>query len=203
MENKINKKIFGIVTLVMVTLFLTSLVSAGITFKKVIEVYPEQVLTENLLLQNLGADNPDLIFEASIREGSEVVSMTSTELAVPNGEIGEFPLEIRAPAGSSIGDSFNVKMVFRSIPETSGSVEGAGSGLQFIKSVGISFDVKVIAEPIEPETPQTEELGMGWIFLGVIAVVALIAIIWMVIKSKSETSITPANKSGKSVKISK
>ena len=172
-----KKQIFGIGIM---TLFMIGLVMAGVTFKDVVEVYPGEIMTESLKLQNLGDGAPDLVFEGSIREGEEIVVMDKTKVKVPSGEIKDFSLKIKAPSGAKIGDTFDVKMVFRALPDDESS--GDVTGLQFIKSVGISFEVKVVEKPKEIE----EGISTTWIILGIIAILILIAIIWFVVKNKKE-----------------
>ncbi len=192
-----SKEILLAISLAVILLSL-SLVSAGVAFKKVVEVYPGETTNEKLILQNLGEGNPDLTFEISVREGSDLVSFGSTKVNVLNGEIKDVPLTVRAPSGAAVGELSNVKVVFRAVPMASEALTGQGSGLQFIKSVGISFDVKVVEKPAE--RPAAEELGAAWILLIVIIVVAIIAIIYFFIKNKRNK---PAVKGPKSAKPAK
>ena len=81
MENKkqmLTKKrnLLVITSLIFVILFV-SLVSAGVGFRKLVEVYPGETHIETLRLQNLDPEGVDMLFKGSITQGNEVVSFDS------------------------------------------------------------------------------------------------------------------------------
>ena len=162
----------------------------GVGFRKEIGIYPGQVYTENLKLQNLAPGTPTLVYQGTIIEGSEVISFEKGDkFTVENGKIVEAPLRVKAPVGASVGDRYTVKMVWTSYPanpEASSDSDGGGA-VQFVTGVGISFEVVVVEKPVQPEKAQTTTTtasGGSNTLVWVIGVILIILIVWWLIKRK-------------------
>jgi hypothetical protein len=180
-----RKGIILLGSILIIGMFLVSLVSAGVGFRKVINLNQGEVHIENLRLQNLDPDGVELVFEGSILEGEEIVSFDGgSKFTVLVGEIIDAPLSVKVPSDANIGDSYPVRMLFRSYP--SNPVEGSGT-LQFTKGVGISFDVNVVEKVEEPESsqPASPGIGMGWIIVIVIALIILAFIIYGFVRNNN------------------
>jgi LPXTG-motif cell wall-anchored protein len=190
---EIGKLKFGVIFLV-VTLFLAGLTTA-IGFKKVILAEPGQTIEEFIRLQNLAPDEPSLRFTGTITGGGEIVSfIDGNEFDVANGEIIDAPLLVTVPSGAVVGQEYTINMVFRSVPISAEDDVPGDNAIQFTRTVGISFDVRVVAEPIAPPTPPAPATGgeessnsIIWIIALAVVILLLIIIIVVIKKMKKDT----------------
>jgi len=188
---------------VFLTLFLVSFVSAisvsgTYTSRNPLEAYPGEIKDFVLNLQNMAGEGDDVKFEASIVEGSEVVSLTDGDLEylVPFGVTDGVDVGVRVaiPDDAVIGTEYDAHITFD--PMALGTEEEGM--IQIELGLARYFKIVVVEQP--PEADTSKELGIGWIILGIIAVIALVAVVWLIIKSRKETSIDTTQKPAQPVK---
>lgn len=183
----INKfKIFGLVGIFIFLFGFISLeVSAiGVGFSQIIELHPGQSIDRSISLQNLPVGGGDLKFIGVITEGMEYVSLDDDDVRVNDGEIGHVAIKISVPDSANVGDTYPVKIKFNTAEISQIDETDSGNAVQFNLGTGISFDVIVIEKPLQEEQPASGELSLIWIILGIILLIAIVAIIWFIIKNR-------------------
>ena len=88
---------------------------------------------------------------------------------------------VEIPEDAEIGDKYSILYEFKQV-----GVEGEGM-VVFSQGIIRNFDVLIIEKPAE-EAP--EGISTTWIILGIVLIVAIIAVIWFVAKSK-KASVEP------------
>lgn len=135
------------------------------------------------VLINLQNDNA-IQLKAIILKGADIAEFldASDVYSVPaNGGINA-RLKISIPANANIGEE---KMVTLNFQQISGAQAGT---VGFNTAIEKSFKVFVVEKPapVAEETPAAEGISAIWWVLCIIVIIALIAIIWFVIKSRKE-----------------
>lgn len=176
-----KKEAIKILGFFVVVILLASSVSAFAVSSKYweeypLDVYPGQTVEGVLVLQNMGGDS-DLTVEGLITEGEEYVSFLSDSntFIVPQGEKVEVKYVVSIPEEATIGDVNNVAFSFKTI--LSGE---SGEFLGFSGGVERVIPLNVVAEP---KPVKTGLVWWAWLLI-VIAIVALIAGILMIVKSR-------------------
>ena len=165
---------------------MVGVVSAGIGFPEVMEVYPGETMDKELRILNLNPDDPDMIYRGTILGGGDIVSFKGDgEFNAPSGQVTKVPLRVRVPSDAVIGQTYEIRMFFRSeaVGETGGAASGGGS-VQFNKGYGFSFDVKVIPKPVTPETETPA--GTNYTWLWILAIAVIIVIVWIILSRKKK-----------------
>lgn len=187
----VNKKIISIECLIIASILLaTGFVSAfgasmpygtGIPLK----LYPGQSIDFSIVLQSSPVEG-DLTIIPEISEGQDIIRITDSlkeYKVIADQNVGaSINVKASVPADAPIGKEYNVKFLFKDVtPQPAGMI-----GLSV--TTGASFDVIVVEKPapIVEETPAAEGISLIWWILGIIVVIAIIAIIWFVVKSRKE-----------------
>ena len=175
----------GIMTLMLCSLVSAIAVSAPYTPKSPLSMYPGESKTFTLTLQNMAGEE-DVKFDASVAQGSEIVSLVrgNKEYLVPIGS-NNVPVEVKVkvPKNAEVGTEYLAQVKFEPIPlgtEEEGMVQLA---------LGISgyFKVNVV------EKPEGVKEGLStttWIIILVILIVLVLVGIWMAKKKKPVTPTT-------------
>lgn len=190
---KIRKLNFFVAWFIFVILSSIILVSAfGVGFiGNKLNMYPGQVLEDTFSLQNTeeGADN--LVIEAQIEEGDEYISFIGeNEFEIPEGGNAAVPVRISVPGDANIGDVYTFTLLFKVISGLE-DVETEGTSIGFAMSQRKTIEIEVISEEEPPEelpAPSEEQIGIGWIILGILIVIIIVVLIYFVVKEKKGTS---------------
>jgi len=176
----------GIVFLLGVILFASNAIAIGVGYTEIVQAYPGQRLNEVLSLQNFPAGNGEVKFIGGVDEGEEYVSFPAgNAFIVSDGSIGRGEYEVTIPDNAKVGDTYEVRMHFRTVPISpdTGQVI-SGNSIQLLSGVAFSFDINVIEEPEGDglyygglEGIPVEEEGSGKVLLWVLVVIGVVLII--------------------------
>ncbi|MFQ5531688.1 MAG: hypothetical protein ACE5ES_03680, partial [Candidatus Nanoarchaeia archaeon] len=170
--------------LIFVMLFVVSVSAIGVGFSQDVEVTLGESIDRSLSLQNLPAGNGDLLFKGTIEEGGEVVSFTKgDEFEVADGKIVQAPIRIKALEGAVVGQTYNVKILFKTSPV---SAEGSGDTVQFNTGARISFGVEVVEKTEEPSAG----FSTGTILVWILGILIVILIIWIILRNRKNNQTT-------------
>ena len=178
-KNKIIGSFLIIGVLVIVLCSLVSAIGVGSSYSAEIplKMYPGEEISVFWSLQNHDIEE-EISLEGTLLRGSEIASLDKGPYKVPYKGVVLAEVKIKIPETASIGQEYDVLSVFKQV----GS-EGKG-GVLFSQSVQSIFKVVVVEKP---EQPALEEgISIGWIILAVVLVIAVIAIVWFIIKSRRE-----------------
>lgn len=184
MKHTKNQVLNGLLVVLAITLNLISVsaFSVGSSYSDSfpLEVYPGESKEVVLSLQS-DLTEGDLSVKAIIEKGSEIASIadSSEEYKVIGGSTGTIvKIKVEVPATVAVGETYDVSLLFRDITPREGGTVGLATG------VGRTFKVLVAEKPVEK--PAQEEIGIGWIILGVVVVIAVIAVIWFIVKKRRQ-----------------
>jgi len=141
------------------------------------------------LLQNYGEDAGDIVVEAEIEAGSEFISLTGgTSFNVAAGGNAEVPVRYSVPVDAGIGETYNVEVLFRVVSGSVGGESGSeGSTVGFAISPKVSIDLVVESEAgTSAATEEQPQSGSSTWIWWVVGIIALILIIWLVMRRKNE-----------------
>ncbi|MDP3027174.1 MAG: hypothetical protein Q8N63_05675 [Nanoarchaeota archaeon] len=146
------------------------------------------IYTDNYPFEIGPGETKDIEISLSSLEATKAkVNLTSgNEIATIMDESDEYDVEnsaninmqIKIPAGVAEGTEYTVRLSAKTITPPGGMISTVGE-------TGISFKVLVKTSTPE-ETPAAEGISLIWWILGIIVVIAIIAIIWFVVKSRKE-----------------
>lgn len=185
-----NRKIIGAMILF---LFLISFVSAvaisgSYTLKKSLKVYPGEVTSFDLALQNRAGDT-DIKFVGNVTKGFEFIELDSSSLEylVPYGEIVFVKVNVKVPNYFKLGETYEARIEFDPAP-----VETGSSDSMILLAIGLSrsFKIEVVdledasssSKIIKPNVEQptlVKEVNNRVIWL-IILVIILIIIIFLI-----------------------
>ncbi len=171
------------------SILLVSLVIAGVSNPygiNPLEMYPGEIKDVTLTLQNL-AGGGDVTYDMEVTEGSEIASIkdSSNRYLVPLGDNNvKVNLKVEIPETATIGSEYSIKVRFSPVSVE----EGEATGASVLVGFGAAIIVKVIGKPQPPEIPSEEKISPVWIILGIVAVIAVIVVLWFIVKSKKESS---------------
>ncbi len=165
-------------------IMLCSLVSAltvsslyGKSEANVLQMYPGESKDIILTVESSDEDG-DLNLKAEIIEGSVIVSLINgPEYSLLAGENIVSNLRVEIPEDATLGTEYTMKVHYSKISEE--AVEGGGS---VILSLSTTKTINVLV--IEKTTETPEGISTTWIILGIILIVAVIAVIYFISKSK-------------------
>jgi len=184
MINK-KKKVISVFSILVLALSLVSFVSAvavggQYSTDNPLKMYPGEVKQTSFGLQNL-AGTDDLKFQASVENGSELVSLIddSTEYFLPTGTRDHLVnVEVKVPNDAEIGTTYDVRIRFTPIPL--GAEEAGGTGAVLASGLSKYFTIEVVEKPEELE----KGMSTTWIILGILAVVIVLVVVFLILKKK-------------------
>lgn len=131
----------------------------------------------------LSPEENNLEFSADIVEGSEIISFVDKKATYDASQSSEgvVKFKVNVPAGTPIGTEYNIVLRFSDVQSASSGMIG------FALKADNAFKVVVVEKPaIIEETPQGEGIGLiGWV-IGIIIVIAIILIIYFILKKRNE-----------------
>lgn len=119
--------------------------------------------------------------KVNLTSGNEIATIIdkSDEYDVKNSV--NINIQIKIPAEVAEGTEYTVKLSAKSITPPGGMVSTVGE-------TGISFKVlvKTSVTPEETPAPAPEGISLMWWILGIVAVIAVIVVIWFIVKNKED-----------------
>ncbi|MFH1585928.1 MAG: hypothetical protein ABIB79_04115 [archaeon] len=185
--NKNNTKVLTVVTSILILSFCISAFS--VAFTSSISIEPGQTIEKAFALINTAEGAQDLTVKATVKEGSEYVSLPDGETYnIAPGKTGAVKVVFNVPADAQNGDVYPAKVSFETIE---GSSLGGGT-LSYKIGHTISFDINVMdkvpttATPTQPETttPSTQtpaETSMSWLYW-LIGLLIIVVVVWIIMK---------------------
>ncbi len=171
------------ITLLILTLFLISSVSAFAVSSKYYQGYPMTIMpgetkTTKIILQNLASEE-DVTVKAEIVTGAEIVSLIgdSDTFLIPKKDKTEVELQITAPTSAKIKDLYTVDIRFTTVRESESGEFGFGS------SIGHNFEV-FVGDGSLLEEKETKISPLAYVLLALIAI--LIIIIFLFLKKRKK-----------------
>lgn len=134
-------------------------------------ISPGEEKTVDVVLQNM-AGSEEIVVAAKIVEGENIARVVGFEdsYSVPVGERRKVSLKIDIPEEFRIGDETDVILSFSTVSDSESGTFGFGSGIESV------IPVKIIA------SSGVEEKQVWLPFIIVLAVIALVLIIFFIIK---------------------
>lgn len=186
----INKKIISmeciIITSVLVMIGLVSAFSSSMPYGAgmPLNLYPGQSIDFSIVLQSSPVEG-NLTIVPTISEGQDIVKITDSlkeYKVVADKNIGALiNVKVSIPDNAPIGKEYPVKFLFKDVTPKAGGMIGLSV------TTGASFKVIVVEKPVvETPAPATEGIGLTWWIVGVIVVIAVILVIYFIVKSKKE-----------------
>ncbi len=184
---KINKIYAGIGILIALTFLLSSYVSAfgiGSAYHQdhPLALSPGETTDITFNLQNM-AGSESISAKATIEKGSEIMSLVEANdiYVVPVGGSIDVTARVTIPSNAAVGDVYPIAISFTTITKSESGTFGFGS------SVSRSFDV--IVAPKEEAKLSEEKPSTSWstyltVGIAVIILVAVILVIWFILKRK-------------------
>jgi len=184
MKNKQNKKrIFEILLIFGILLINFSLINAMGFSTAFDDSYPFVIAPGETKDMSVTLSSTDpLKVGVTLTSGSEIATISDTEYDLGVGEMIPVNLKIEIPDNVAEGTKYKISLLARDITPAGGTVSLAGE-------VGVSFTVLVQKPaPVEETPAPVEEEGIStiWWVLGIIVIIAIIAIIWFVVKNRKE-----------------
>jgi len=149
-------------------------VSAPYMENKELLLYPDSGETDlQFVLQNGGGATDDVIVRATILSGSEIIRIADenqTYLVSPGDKV-PINFKVTVPEGSQINNTFPVVISFATVTVSGSGEFGFGTGQEQ------RFTVKLIGRPVTEEEMNLQEIAL-YIFLGILALIAIMLIIY-------------------------
>jgi len=182
---KINKKnklresflVAGIITLMFCSLVSALGTSSIFSGSHALEAYPGQEVIAPIKLSNPDVEE-EVTFKGELLEGNEIASLDQDTYNVPYNGVVTAKITVIIPADASIGQTYHVTHKFSQVEAES------GEGVTFAQTFTGGFDVNVVEKP--QETPQPEGINLIWWILGIVVLIAVILVIYFLMKSKKE-----------------
>ncbi len=185
----VNKKqigigIFSSLTFVLILLGFVSAIGVSMYYYENNNLVMAPGESRNVEIASLlaGHETQDKNVEIELVEESEIASVVDKDIEVVAGSVDNvITLKLSIPSDASIGTEYNVKIRVKEItpPEGEGMVGLTNSKVtSFVVEVGET----------EQETP--EEISTTWWILGIVALIIIIAIVWMILKNKKEEDVS-------------
>lgn len=145
-------------------------------------VAPGGKATTKIELMN-GESNETMRAKVELLGGEGIATLTdsSSEYSLPYRVRVPINVKVSIPAAVAEGDRYTLTFKITDITPPAG-----GGMVSFSTSSIISFDV-LVQKPTPPPTteiPKEEGIGLGWWILGILVIIALIVIIYFIIKSR-------------------
>lgn len=172
--------------LVVLSLLAYPIIAIGVGGMSEFEVYPGETKDVSFDIQNFLEGSSDVVIEASILQGAEVVSLAGgNRVDVLSGTYTNFPFRIKVPSNAAIGAVYPASILFRTVEVKEVGKEGGG-GAQIVNNVERLFNIKVVEKPAVIEESKAESIrGTGstvWIWILIVIVIIIIA--WMILRKK-------------------
>lgn len=181
MKNKTKTKIA--LEVIFVILFLNVISSSGVSApywnsppENPLRMYPGEIKTINLNLQNIAGEPEDITMKIEILNGSEITSLEKDEFLVEAGTEEYVPIKIKIPSETPIGTIFPIKILVRTV------TSGEQGGVAFGTAEGVNFNV-IIGEKIEI-SPETKTPSFSYLWVLVLVIIIAITIIIVAITKK-------------------
>ncbi len=146
-----------------------------------LELYLGETREIDITLNSASSESSSVIKVDMIENGG-IAELVDDNLEYSLSSGGEIPVKLRisVPSDSEIGKEYNITIKFSDVtPSTEG-------GMAPIKGISnFNFKVLVVEKPPVEETPK-EQISPIWWILGVVVLIAVIAVIWFVVKSKKD-----------------
>jgi len=184
---KINKKnigleFFSLIIILIISIGLISAFGYSVSESGNIPIYPGQTKDIQINLKSTPAEG-NLTIKVELVDSGGIASLTdsNTEYSVSPGIAGDGIVNVRLKVADDvvIGSEypFSLKLAV---------VTGKGANMvNLAQSSGVSLKAVVIEKP-PVETPQGEGIGLIWWILGIVVVIAVILLIWFMVKSKKD-----------------
>lgn len=190
-ERKMRKnRILNLFLLSIFVLLINSVFASGfgVGFRgSKFELYPGEMLDISYSLQNNDVGTGTIIIEALVEEGGDYVKFLgeNNKFEVPEGANVEAPIKINIPETAIIGDTYNVKVLFRQL-NTISETESSGTNVGFAFNQRNSFEIEIKEKPseiIEGEIAWQEKETGNMVFLWLlVGIIAIVIIAWLFIK---------------------
>jgi len=183
-----NKKIMigGMLSLVLLLGFVIAF-SPGCQYSlsNPLNVYPGEDKQVDYHLSASADYNGTSMVKAEIISGGEIARIADSNnvYEVSQSKTGMAHIDVKVPSDAPIGSEYTVRLRFSDVTPSTGSGM-VGFAVQYEGA----FKVVVVEKSATPalETPASEGISAIWWILGIIVVIAIIAIIWFVVKSKKK-----------------
>lgn len=183
-----NKKYisFGILSVLILVVTISFVSAFGFSVPSNIVVYPGE---NNIQVRlNVAPSEGSMSLKVELSDSSGVAQITdaSTTYSASPGysNDGIVNIKLNVPANTPVGQKYTFSLT------ATNAVPPEGGMVSLASSSSITLDATVAEKPPVAETPApttTEEgISLIWWILGIIVVIAIIAIIWFVVKSKKE-----------------
>ena len=184
-----KNKFIGIFLVLILSINLVYAIGVGSSYSRdnPLEMYAGESRTIYLDLDNNDISS-GVNLEGVLIEGEEVADLDNGPYLVAQNEVIRAEMNVKVPAGASIGDVYSVRYEFKQVEGEDG--EG---GAAFAQSIIRKFNVNVIEKPAD-----VEEISMMWWILGGIVLVIVVIIIWFAVKGKQDTEM-PVEKTSEPV----
>lgn len=148
-----------------------------------LKLYSGEIKEIDIILNSAPSEENSVI-KVDMTENGGIAELIDKNLEYNLNSGGEIPIKLRisVPSDSEIGKEYALAIKFSDVtPSVSG-------GMAPIKGISnFNFKVLVVEKPVETPAPApaaTEGISLTWWILGIIAVIAIIIVIWFVVKNK-------------------
>jgi len=170
---------FFLVVSVFLSLVFGSLVSGFGVVSPSLEMYPGQVKDTHFILQNVIEGEGDLTIQVSLTEGSEIVTLSDSDLMydVPFGSEVKVNIRVEIPESAPVGSEYRVEGLFRPV------VSSEGDDVQIVTNIGVGFDVTVVERPVIEQPAEPAGTG-GNVWLWVLVIIVVLLVVWWLLRKK-------------------
>ena len=183
----------GILTIgiLIITLSLVSSlgVSSPYTVGSPLGLYPGETRDVQIMVSASPSEgNSSIKVDLTDSEGIAIMTDSSNTYSLSGGSEKPVNIRIKIPENAVIGQKYPISL-------TASKIGTGGTGMVGVSlSSSFSLPVVVVEKPVAPvttaepapEEPVTEGINPIWWILGIIVIIAIIAIIWFVVKSRKE-----------------